>query len=110
MTRDFNAEIKQAEMEAEAQRPKMAAALESWLAATPISRRSGGTMPATSRRCARSSSGATGSTRSPMTHGMSWRSRRSSPTTAARYGRKAAASRAPGCPGRRPARGLPDGL
>jgi hypothetical protein len=34
VTRDFNAEIKQAEMGAEAQRPKMAAALESWLDAT----------------------------------------------------------------------------
>jgi hypothetical protein len=34
VTRDFDAEIKQAEMEAEAQRPNMVAALESWLDAT----------------------------------------------------------------------------
>lgn len=55
--------------------------------------------PVTSRRFVRSSSGATGSTRSPTIHGTSWRSKRSSPITAARCGRKAAASRAPGCPG-----------
>jgi hypothetical protein len=34
VTRDFDAEIKQAEMETEAQRPNMVAALESWLDAT----------------------------------------------------------------------------
>ena len=60
-----------------------------------------GARAAQARHQVRRADGATGSTSSPMIHGMSWRSRRSSPTTAARYGRKATASRAPGYLGRR---------
>lgn len=55
------------------------------------SRTAGGTTHPTSRPCARSSSGGTGSTKRRTIPGTSWRFKRSSPTTVAHYTRKAAA-------------------